>query len=1014
MPIWIGSGKREHDLAIRIYQLAKQLKVDNKILVDACKRLGIEGKGSALASLSDEQVVAIREHLGGARRPAAPVPPRMEPPKREEKPLGRVRALPPTIRPVPQPTAPEPPAAESAASTAPAAEIAASTTPTTPVTPVTPTAPPAPTMSVTPTAAVTPAPSVTPTAPATPTADVPPAAPVTPAAPEVFVTPTVTPTSDSVSPPAATPSPPLAGPIPSAVTPTPPPRPAGAVRREDYIGPAAAADKKIPVLGSRPDKGGPVKKSPGEEGGRGTADKGGLSIKLAPMPAPKLPAAKKKEEPRAQKPDLRLPPGALRPGKAGERPLSEQLRQHEKKRKAPAKKPIEAEPDATLSETAHGGKDRGKRGKRSAGPLDEAGSTLGGREQRQLKRKRSSAAPGRQRAADEDETAPRQVRRLRRTGNISTAAPRKHNVVVDLPCTVKSFAESLGLPVADVQRKLFEFEKLLRITDQLDLETAELLATALEVEVDFRKETSAEEKLMEKLHNIQDDPASLKPRPPVITFLGHVDHGKTSLLDRIINIDVVSTEKGRITQHIRAYRIKKDGRAIAFVDTPGHEAFTEMRARGANCTDIAVLVVAADDGVMPQTEEAISHAKAAGVPIVVALNKIDLPGANPDRTYQQLAAAELLPSEWGGDVEVVRTSAITGAGIDELLDTILTVAELNEYKANPDAPGSGVCLEAEVQQGRGVVCKVLVDRGTLHVGDIVVCGAAHGRIKAMYDTLNSRKRVKEAGPSFPVNLTGLDVAPGAGDRFYVVATIPEARQIAEERAAQLRNEELRVTMPQVTLETLSERISQQQVRTLNIILRADVRGSIEAIKKEMTKLQHPEVQIKILQASVGGITEADVTLASASDAVIIGFNVVPEEGARVLAENRGVQIRRYDIIYQITSDLKAALEGMLLPEKREAELGRALVQKTFAISRLGTIAGCRVLAGSIQRDSRIRVIRESRIIGDYPLESLKREKDDAREVREGYECGMKLGGFNDLKEGDILEAYKIEEVARTF
>ena len=965
-------------MAIRIYQLAKQLKVDNKILVDACKKLGIEGKGSALASLSDEQVVAIREHLGGARRPAAPVPPRMEPPKREEKPLGRVRALPPTIRPVSQPSAPEPP---------PAAEIAA---PSEAPPPVTPTVPVTPTTSVTPTAAP---PYATPGAPAAP-AGAPPAG--------------------RGSPPAAPASPPPETPIPATVTPTPPPRPAGAVRREDYIGPAAAADKRIPVLGSRPDKGAPVKKSPGEEGGRGSADKGGLSIKLAPMPAPKRPAAKKKEEPRAQKPDLRLPPGALRPGKAGGRPLSEQLRQHEKKRKAPAKKPIEAEPGAALSETGQGGKDRGKRSKRAAGPLGNAGSTLGGREQRQLKRKRSGAATTRRRAGDEEEISPRLARRLRRTGNVSTAAPRKHNVVVDLPCTVKSFAESLGLPVADVQRKLFEYEKLLRITDQLDLETAELLATALEIEVDFRKAASAEEKLMERLHNIKDDSASLKPRPPVVTFLGHVDHGKTSLLDRIINIDVVSTEKGRITQHIRAYRIKKDGRPIAFVDTPGHEAFTEMRARGANCTDIAVLVVAADDGVMPQTEEAISHARAAGVPIVVALNKIDLPGANPDRAYQQLAAAELLPSEWGGDVEVVRTSAITGAGIDELLDTILTVAELNEYKANPDAPGSGVCLEAEVQQGRGVVCKVLVDRGTLHVGDIVVCGAAHGRIKAMYDTLNPRRRVKEAGPSFPANLTGLDVAPGAGDRFYVVPTIPEARQIAEERAAHQRKEELRVTMPQVTLETLSERISQQQVRTLNIILRADVRGSIEAIKKEMTKLQHPEVQIKILQASVGGITEADVTLASASDAVIIGFNVVPEESARVLAENRGVQIRRYDIIYQITSDLKAALEGMLRPEKREAELGRALVQKTFAISRLGTIAGCRVLAGSIQRDARIRVIRESRIIGDYSLESLKREKDDAREVREGYECGMKLGGFNDLKEGDILEAYKIEEVARTF
>ncbi|MHB8903250.1 MAG: translation initiation factor IF-2, partial [Thermoguttaceae bacterium] len=351
---------------------------------------------------------------------------------------------------------------------------------------------------------------------------------------------------------------------------------------------------------------------------------------------------------------------------------------------------------------------------------------------------------------------------------------------------------------------------------------------------------------------------------------------------------------------------------------------------------------------------------------------------------------------------------------DTLLDTLLTVAELHELSANPQAPGAGVCLEAEVQQGRGVVCKVLVQRGTLHVGDVIVCGSAFGRIKAMYDTLNPRKRHKEAGPSTPVNLTGLDSPPGAGDRFQVLSSIAEARHVAEERAAHRRQEELSDTLPHVTLENLFDRLGEADVQTLNIILRADVRGSIEAIKKELLKLEHPEVQIKVLQASVGGITEADVTLADASDAIIIGFNVVPEENARVLSEKRGVQIRRYDIIYQVTDDLRAALEGMLRPEKRETDLGRALVQKTFTISRVGTIAGCRVLSGTVQRDCRVRVIRENRVIGDYGLDSLKREKDDAREVREGLECGVKLKGFNDLKEGDILEAYKIEEVARTF
>jgi translation initiation factor IF-2 len=506
----------------------------------------------------------------------------------------------------------------------------------------------------------------------------------------------------------------------------------------------------------------------------------------------------------------------------------------------------------------------------------------------------------------------------------------------------------------------------------------------------------------------------LRPRPPIVTFLGHVDHGKTSLLDRIIGIDVVSKEKGGITQHIRAYKVEKDGRAIAFVDTPGHEAFTEMRARGANVTDIAVLVVAADDGVMPQTEEAISHARAAEVPIVVALNKIDLYSANPQRVFEQLAANNLLPSEWGGETEVVKTSAVTGEGIEGLLDTLLTVAELHEYKANPDRPARGTCLETELHEGRGVIAKLLVRNGTLRPGDVIVCGPTYGRVKALYDTLDLNKRLAEAGPSTPVNITGLNVPPGAGDRFYVLQDITQARELAEKRFAEARQRVLSGFLPHVTLETLYERLGREsKVQTLNIILRADVRGSIEAIRKELTKLEHPEVQIKILQTTVGGITEADVHLAHASDAVIIGFTVVPDEKARGLAEKLGVQIRRYDIIYQVTDDLKAALQGMLKPEKQEKELGRALVQRTFHVSRLGTVAGCRVLSGTIQRDARIRVIRESRIVGDYPLESLRREKDDAREVREGFECGMKLGGFNDVKEGDILEAYKIEEIART-
>ena len=874
-------------MPIRIYALAKQLKVDHKSVIEACKKAGITGKGSALASLSDEEEAVVKSCLSG-------------------KASGLARAT----------------AAKQAVGAKPA-KIGA--------------------------------------------------APFT-----------------------------------------------GAVRREDYLAPTGSGPGRVPVIGSKatPIVGNNIQPTGSEEAAAPPAEKPektGPAIKLTPLPKSNQPVPPAPQEPTPQKPDIKLPVDVIaRASKPGSKPLSEHLRKQDLKRKVAAKKPPPRErpkPEKAAGEApSAGGKERGRRS-RPAKVADGAGPTLGGREQRQLKRKRTATA--RRKGGDEDDR-PRQVRRLKRTGSVSTAAPRKSNVVLQMPCNVRSFAEALGLPVRTVLGKLLELGVVSNIAAALDKDMAELLAEGLGVEVELRVEVNIEDKLISAVEQT-DAPETLKPRPPIITFLGHVDHGKTSLLDRIIGTDVVSGETGGITQHIRAYRIEKDGRPIAFVDTPGHEAFTAMRARGANCTDIAVLVVAADDGVMPQTEEAISHAKAADVPIVVALNKIDLPGINTDRALQDLAANELLPSEWGGDTEVVRTSAVTGEGIDDLLETLLTIAELNEYKANPDRAGSGICLEAEVQQGRGVVAKMLVERGTLKVGDVVVCGPAHGRIKAMYDTLNPRKKHKQVGPATPVNLTGLDVAPGAGDRFHVLENISEARQVAERRAERIRQQELAGAPVHVTLENLFERLGEQDdVQTLNIILRADVRGSIEAIRKELTKLEHPEVQIKILQATVGGVTEADVHLADASDAVIIGFSVVPDEGARVLADQLGVQVRRYDIIYQITEDLRAALEGMLRPEKREVDLGRALVQRTFHVSRSGTIAGCRVLSGTIQRDARIRLIRESRVIGDYPLDSLRREKDDVREVREGFECGMKMAGFDDVKEGDILEAYKIDEVRRTF
>jgi translation initiation factor IF-2 len=887
-------------LPIRIYALAKQLNLDSKVLVDICTKAGITGKGSALASLTDEEYATVKEFMAGGRKSPA---------------IG-VGA---PVRPV----------------TAPAAEPAA-------------------------TAATT------------------------------------------------------------------------AMRRPEYAGPGGLSSGKVPVLSAKAGPSALAKKKAGDEGDTAAArppEKTGPSIKLAPMPAMQAPPAQPKvEEPVPQKPDIKLPLDAIRASKAGEKPLSEHMKKTEEKRQGPKRgaprAPAPGEPPTTAAAAAARERERERprrKGAVAATPAveeEEGASTLGGREARQLKRKRVTSKPATApRGADEEEpvvVAPRRPQRIRRTGT-NTAAPRKTNVVLDLPCTVREFSESVGVPARTVLGKLLAMGAVnTNINAELSAETVELLAVELGVEVVVRRHVALEDKVLASLDR-EDPPESLQPRAPVVTFLGHVDHGKTSLLDRIIGIDVASGEKGGITQHIRAYRVTKDDRAIAFVDTPGHEAFTEMRARGANVTDIAVLVVAADDGVMPQTEEAISHARAAGVPIVVALNKIDLPGVNMPRILQQLAANELLPSEWGGDVEVVQTSAVKGTGIDKLLETLLTVAELREFKANPDRPAAGTCLEAELHEGRGAVVKLLVQKGTLHVGDVVLCGAAYGRVKAMYDTLSPRKRYETAGPSTPVNVTGLNVAPAAGDRFYVLDDVSQARQMAEQRAAHSRQEELAGTRTHVTLENLFDQLGHEEnVRTLHIILRADVRGSIEAIRKELGKLEHPEVQIQILQATVGGITEADVHLADASDAVIIGFNVVPDEQARVLAEQRGVQIRRYDIIYQVTEDLRAALEGMLKPEKRVSELGRVLVQRAYHISRVGTVAGCRVLSGTIQRDSRMRVIRESRVIGEYALGSLKREKDDVREVREGMECGIKLAGFNDVKEGDVLENFRIDEVRRTF
>jgi translation initiation factor IF-2 len=742
-------------------------------------------------------------------------------------------------------------------------------------------------------------------------------------------------------------------------------------------------------------------------------------IRFAAMPEVKQPSpsSKSSEQP-TQKPVLKLPTDVMKGSKSGRaaplQALAEKVERERKQKESGVKTGKGGMAAAGTASGLAGAKPGKRRGRPGEGEEPGLADMASVRADRNKGRKPKSRGIG-----DEDEGPIRRRRNLVRMKHGSTAAPRKGKVALSLPCTVRSFSEAAGVSASQVIKVLMGLGTMANINAPIADEYVELVAAELGVELEFKAPQSLEDQVLEQFESA-DDEAALSPRPPIVTVLGHVDHGKTSLLDKIIGINVVSGEAGGITQHIRAYRITtKDGRHVTFVDTPGHEAFTEMRARGANVTDIAVLVVAADDGVMPQTEEAISHAKAAEVPIVVAMNKIDLPGKDEQKVLQQLATAGLLPSEWGGEVEVIRTSAITGQGIDTLLETLLVTAELHEYKANADREATGMCLEAEQEPGRGVIAKLMVQNGTLRDGDVIVCGGGYGRVKAMYDTLRPRQKLKEAGPSTPVNVTGLDVAPNAGDKFYVLDDIAKARELAGQRQDTSRHESLAGSSTKVSFDDFQQRLAEgrlvpeEDISVLNLIVRADVRGSIEAILKELGKFEHPEVKIKILQASVGGISVADVTLAHASGAVIIGFNVIPDEAARALAEQRQVEIRRYEIIYKLTDDIKALLEGKLKPEERVIEMGAAFVKQVFTISRVGSVAGCQVIRGSIERGCRIRVNRDSRTIGDYAMESLKREKDDAKEVARGMECGIKLAGFNDVKEGDLLEAYKIEEFART-
>lgn len=605
----------------------------------------------------------------------------------------------------------------------------------------------------------------------------------------------------------------------------------------------------------------------------------------------------------------------------------------------------------------------------------------------------------------------REKKRSRRGKSRRGPIELKTSAQIEFPITVRALSESIGRPAKSIMGYFFKEGKMITINDELGEDDALEVAMELGVDLEIKRGRDREAELVESLDH-EDEEDTLVTRPPIITILGHVDHGKTTLVDKLRSANVAGGEAGGITQHIAAYQVHTEERSLTFVDTPGHAAFGEMRARGANVTDIIVLVIAADDGIMPQTEECISHAKSAGVPIVIALNKMDLPEVDDQRVLQQLAQHELLPAEWGGEYEVVRTSGETGLGLDTLIETLALTSELHEFKANPEREAIGVCLEAFRDEGRGVIAWMIVQKGTLRVGDSVLCGKAYGRIRAMYN--DRGEEVTEAGPSTPVKVAGLDEVPTAGVHFFVMKDIEEARELAETRIHEGREQSLAGKGTKVTLDLLlSAARDGEGIQTLPLILKADSPGSLEAIRGELNKFEHPEVEIAIIHEAVGGVNESDVSLASASGAIVIAFHVIAEERAEQMAEREGVEIRRYSIIYEVIDEIKQSLEGMLRPERVEKTTGRAVVLQTFSISRFGTIAGCRVINGTISRDNRVHVIRDNAVINDYRMASLKREKDDTKEVREGMECGIRLEGFNDIKEGDLLEAFRIEEIQRT-
>jgi len=975
-------------LKIRIFALAKELGVDSKDLIQQCNQAGLDVKSSPLASITPDERDVLMDYLqnlnsSGGRSAAAveTAPPqvreelRREPSSREMREIGPLSSQLRTRRAPRKETALSPDDAEQES------EVELGQLPVS--------EPEIPHEE-----AVAPAEPVVPEPVATPVAEVP-----VVAEPETKPEPAPAPESEdqgTVAAAAPSSSPAAPSPPPSSSTPSSPPpmttiaRPAP-LSRSDYINPAGGSSAiremkphgSIRVSEDRPAASARAGAGAGAEQPRAPIPprrekKRGPALPNLATPNFKPAVIKKVDEP-VHKPDLALTGDVLKKNK-----LADILK---KNRDDATRRPtVEDEEKAPV---------KGKSGR--AMGLEEA------REARRRRRQKSKSSD------DEENVIHKTVKRAARRG--ASHVERKSSALISPPITVRSMSETLGRPARDILTVLFAQGQMVTINDQLDEDTAVEIAMELGVDLQIQHEADVEDTLADRLSSKESSgDVETVVRPPIITVLGHVDHGKTTLVDRIRSSNVVAGEAGGITQHIAAYQVEHNGQKLTFVDTPGHAAFGEMRARGANVTDIIVLVVAANDGVMPQTVECISHAKAAGVPIVVAMNKTDLPNINEQKVLTELSQHGILPLEWGGDVEVVRVSGLTGTGVDNLLETLLLTAELGDLRSPVGAAADGVCLEAFRDEGRGPIAWAIVRQGTLKVGDLVLCGPSFGRIRAMYNDRN--EEVKEVGPSTPVKIAGLNEVPGAGDHLFVMDDIEEARQIAEQRRVRGRAAALSGRGGPKSLEDFFAG-RDGAIKDLPLIIKADTPGSLEAIRGELDKFEHPEVRIKVLHQGVGGVNESDVYLASSSGAIIIAFHVVAEDRAESLAGQEGVEIRRYKIIYNVTSDIRQALEGLLEPEKVEVATGRALVLRTFNISKTGTVAGCRVLNGSIDRSNRVHVIRDQTILNNYGIASLKREKDDAKEVREGYECGIRLDGFNDVKEGDLLEAYKIEERKRS-